>query len=396
MIVTPKTKGFLCITSHPEGCAKNIKEQIDYVKSQGKIKHACKSVLIIGGSSGYGLSSAITSAFGCGASVVNVFFERSGDNEKQRPASAGWYNVAAFNKFAKEENIYTASINGDAFSDDIKKQAIDEIKKTPLGKVDLVVYSLASPRRIDSKTGQVYKSVLKTLGDEVKQKSLDTDKNQVCEATVLTATEQEVSDTVKTMGGDDWRDWITVLEEANVLAEGCTSVSYSYIGPELTFPIYRNGTIGKAKEDLEKAAIDIDSHLKLIRGKAFVSVNKALVTQASSAIPVVPLYISILYKVMKEKNIHEDCIQQIYRLFSNQIYNGNCLEFDQNGFVRMDDWEMRKDVQDAVFAIWPKVESSNLYELTDYDGYKKSFLKLFGFGIDGVDYSKDVDLDVKL
>lgn len=396
MVVAPKIKGFLCITAHPEGCAKNIEEQIAYVKSKGLIKNGCKSALIIGGSTGYGLASAISAAFGCNASVVNVFFERPADEERERPASAGWYNVAAFNKSAREAGLYAAAINGDAFSKEIKQQAIEAIKNSPMGKVDLIVYSLASPRRTDPETGEVYRSVLKTLGGDVKEKSLDTDRDQITEVTVTPANEKEVFDTVKTMGGEDWMLWVKALDEAGLIAEGCQSVAYSYIGPKLTFPIYRSGTIGKAKEHLEKTAVEIDSMLKLHRGKAFVSVNKALVTQASSAIPVVPLYISILYKIMKEKGIHEDCIHQIQRLFADQMYNNNCLDFDDDGLVRIDDLEMRKDIQDAVFAVWPKVETSNLNELTDYEGYKKSFLKLFGFGVDGVDYSKDVKLDVSL
>lgn len=392
MIVEPKVKGFLCITAHPEGCAENVREQIAYVKGKGEIKGGCKSALIIGSSTGYGLASRITAAFGCGAATVGVFFERPGDAARSRPASAGWYNTAEFAKQAEAAGLYCANINGDAFGDEVKKQAIEAIKKSPLGKVDLIVYSLASPRRTDSDTGEVYKSVLKTVGEERKDKSLDTDKGQVIEVTVPAATEREIFETVKTMGGEDWERWIKALDGAGVLAEGCASVAYSYIGPELTYPIYRSGTIGLAKRDLEAAADRIDALLKLRRGKAFISVNKALVTQASSAIPVVPLYVSILYKVMKEKGIHEGCIGQIQRLFSTQLYNGNCLEFDDGGRVRIDNLELRDDVQKAVFDIWPKVSTENLYELTDFAGYKKEFLKLFGFGLPNVDYSKDVEI----
>ena len=392
MIVEPKVKGFLCITAHPEGCAENVREQIAYVKGKGEIKGGCKSALIIGSSTGYGLASRITAAFGCGAATVGVFFERPGDAARSRPASAGWYNTAEFAKQAEAAGLYCANINGDAFGDEVKKQAIEAIKKSPLGKVDLIVYSLASPRRTDPDTGEVYKSVLKTVGEERKDKSLDTDKGQVIEVTVPAATEREIFETVKTMGGDDWERWIKALDGAGVLAEGCASVAYSYIGPELTYPIYRSGTIGLAKRDLEAAADRIDALLKLRRGKAFISVNKALVTQASSAIPVVPLYVSILYKVMKEKGIHEGCIGQIQRIFSTQLYNGNCLEFDDGGRVRIDNLELRDDVQKAVFDIWPKVSTENLYELTDFAGYKKEFLKLFGFGLPNVDYSKDVEI----
>lgn len=392
MIVEPKVKGFLCVTAHPEGCAENVREQIAYVRGKGEIKGGCKSALIIGSSTGYGLASRITAAFGCGAATIGVFFERPGDAARSRPASAGWYNTAEFTKQAEAAGLYCANINGDAFGDEVKKQAIEAIKKSPLGKVDLIVYSLASPRRTDPDTGEVYKSVLKTVGEERKDKSLDTDKGQVVEVTVPAATEREIFETVKTMGGDDWERWVKALDDAGVIAEGCASVAYSYIGPELTYPIYRSGTIGLAKKDLEAAADRIDALLKLRRGKAFISVNKALVTQASSAIPVVPLYVSILYKVMKEKGIHEGCIEQIQRLFATQLYNGNCLEFDDEGRVRIDNLELRDDVQKAVFDIWPKVSTENLYELTDFAGYKREFLKLFGFGLPNVDYSKDVEI----
>ena len=392
MIVEPKVKGFLCVTAHPEGCAENVREQIAYVRGKGEIKGGCKSALIIGSSTGYGLASRITAAFGCGAATIGVFFERPGDAARSRPASAGWYNTAEFTTQAEAAGLYCANINGDAFGDEVKKQAIEAIKKSPLGKVDLIVYSLASPRRTDPDTGEVYKSVLKTVGEERKDKSLDTDKGQVVEVTVPAATEREIFETVKTMGGDDWERWVKALDDAGVIAEGCASVAYSYIGPELTYPIYRSGTIGLAKKDLEAAADRIDALLKLRRGKAFISVNKALVTQASSAIPVVPLYVSILYKVMKEKGIHEGCIEQIQRLFATQLYNGNCLEFDDEGRVRIDNLELRDDVQKAVFDIWPKVSTENLYELTDFAGYKKEFLKLFGFGLPNVDYSKDVEI----
>ena len=365
MVVEPKVKGFLCVTAHPEGCAANVREQIEYVKGKGPIKNGAKSVLVIGSSTGYGLASRIVSAFGCGASTVGVFFERPADAAKGRPASAGC---------------------------EIKRQAIDAIRKSPAGKVDLVVYSLASPRRTDPKTGEVYKSVLKTIGEEREDKSLDTDKGQIVTVKVPVASEKEIADTVKVMGGEDWELWIKSLDEAGVLAEGCTSVAYSYIGPELTYPIYRSGTIGMAKKNLEEAAQRIDGALKMHRGKAFISVNKALVTQASSAIPVVPLYISILYKIMKEKGVHEDCIMQIERLFSTQLYNDNCLEFDDNGLVRIDDLELRPDIQKAVEAVWPEVSTENLNELTDFDGYKSEFMKLFGFGVKGIDYTKDSTL----
>ncbi len=392
MVVQPKTKGFLCITSHPKGCAANVDAQIKYVENKGPISGSCKSVLVIGASTGYGLASRIVSAFGCGASTVGVFFERPGDSARERTASAGWYNTLEFTAKAREKGLYAENINGDAFSDAVKQSAIEAIKKSPSGKVDLIVYSVASPRRTDPKTGEVYKSVLKTVGEPRTEKSLDTDNAKVVEITVPAATEKEISDTVKTMGGEDWELWIDALDKAGVIAEGAATLSYSYIGPKLTYPIYRSGTIGKAKEDLERAAERIDAKMKMHRGKAFVSINKALVTQASAAIPVVPLYTSILYKVMKEKGIHEGCIEQIYRLFSDQLYNGNCLDFDENGLVRIDNFEQREDVQKAVFDIWPRVTTENLNELTDFAGFKSEFMKLFGFGIEGVDYSEDVQI----
>ncbi len=390
MIIEPRVKGFLCITAHPTGCARNVDEQIAYVKSKGAIDGGCRSALVVGSSTGYGLASRICAAFGCGASTVGVFFERPGDPVRERPASAGWYNTLAFSERAKEAGLYTADINGDAFSDAVKEQAIQAIKASPLGKVDLIIYSLASPRRTDPKTGQVYKSVLKTVGEPRKDKSLNTDTAEVIEVEVPVATAAEISDTVKTMGGEDWQLWIDALDKAGVIADGCKSVAYSYLGPTLTYPIYRDGTIGCAKKNLESTVPQIDAVLKKYGGSAFVSMNKALVTQASSAIPVVPLYVSILYKVMKEKGVHENCIMQIQRLFDAELYNGNIPQLDADGRIRMDTLELRDDVQKAVFDIWPKVSTENLDELTDFAGYKKEFLKLFGFGVDGVDYSADV------
>ena len=372
MKITPRIKGFICLTAHPEGCAKNVDDAIAFVKSKGAIKNGCKSALIIGSSTGYGLASRIAASFGCGADTVGVFFERGPDVERERPASAGWYNTAAFTRRAREAGLYAANINGDAFSDEVKQKAIEAIKKSPLGKVDLVVYSLASPRRTDPKTGEVYKSVLKTVGKPCVNKSLDTDKAQIIDVEVPVATDKEISDTVKVMGGEDWKLWMEALDKAGVIAEGCASVAYSYIGPELTYPIYREGSIGQAKKDLER------------------------VTQASSAIPVVPLYISILYKVMKKMGCHEDCTAQMQRLFATQLYNDSFADFDDEGRVRMDNYELSDEVQKQVFEIWPKVTTENLGELTDFEGYKKAFLGLFGFGVDGVDYNKDSDINVSI
>ncbi len=392
-VVKPKIRGFICVTAHPEGCAAHVQEQIDYIKAQKPLQGGPKSVLVIGSSTGYGLSSRIALAFGSKAATLGIFFEKPSEGGK--PASAGWYNSAAFEKAAHRDGLWAKSLNGDAFSNEIKEQAIAIIKKE-MPKIDLVVYSLASPRRTDPKTGISHRSVLKPIGAPFSSKNLDTDSHKVDEVTIEPAVEGDVENTVKVMGGEDWELWMDALEEAGVLAEGCNSVAYSYLGPEVTWPVYKNGTIGKAKEDLERAAQAIDALLKIKRGKAFVSVNKAVVTQASSAIPVVPLYISLLFKIMKAKGLQEGCIEQAWRLFSTQLYNDNFLNYDEAGRVRVDDWEMRPDVQEEVFAIWPKVNTENLSELTDYAGYQGEFLKLFGFGIPGIDYDKEVDIEVPI
>ena len=392
-VVSPRVRGFVCITSHPEGCAAHVREQISYVKSRPAIKNGPKNVLVIGASTGYGLASRISAAFGAGANTFGVYFERPSSNGK--PASAGWYNTAAFEAEARKAGLYAASANGDAFSAELKTQVIDRLKKE-MPQIDLVVYSLAAPRRTDPATGEVYKSVLKTVGEPFVSKNLDTDKKIVNEATIEPANAEEITATVKVMGGEDWKLWMEALDEVGLLAEGCQSVAYSYIGPSLTWPIYKDGSIGQAKKDLYAKAKEIDAILKIKRGRAFVSVNKALVTQASSAIPVVPLYISILFKVMKAKGLHEGCIEQIQRLFETQMYNDNFLAFDESGLVHIDDWEMREDVQKEVFEIWPKITTENLTELADLDGYQSEFLKLFGFGVDGVDYSQEVEVEVPI
>ena len=392
MIIKPKVRGFVCITAHPEGCAANVREQIEVVKKGGEVKNGPKNILVLGASTGYGLASRITGAFGCGANTLGVFFERPGTDSK--PGSAGWYNTAAFQKEAEAAGLGSWNINGDAFSDDIKDRAISMIKEH-MGKVDLIVYSLAAPRRTDPETGVTYKSCLKPIGQSYTAKTVNTDKDLVGEVTVNSATEDEVEGTRKVMGGEDWERWINRLDDEGLLAEGASSVAYDYLGPDLTWPIYKNGSIGVAKQHLKDTAERINSKLKLYRGVAFCSVNKALVTQASSAIPVIPLYISILYKLMKEKGNHEGCIEQIDRLFRTQMYNDSCLDFDDEGLVRMDDYEMQEDIQNKVKELWPQVTTENLYELTDYQGYKDEFLKLFGFGVDGVDYEADVATDIE-
>lgn len=394
MVIKPKVRGFVCVTAHPAGCAAHVQEQIAYVKAKGPLPTGPKKVLVIGSSTGYGLASRISSAFGSGAATIGVFFERPSEADKQ--ATPGWYNTAAFTAEAKKAGLYAKNFNGDAFSDQLKTDVLAAIK-ADLGQVDLVVYSLASPRRTHPKTGVTHKSVLKPVGVTYSNKTVDTDKGIVSTITIEPANEAEIADTQAVMGGEDWEMWINALDEAKLLAPGATSVAYSYIGPELTWPIYKNGTIGLAKNDLERAAKAINATLRLNGyGRAFISVNKALVTQASSAIPVVPLYISMLYKIMKAKGTHEGCIEQIDRLFRDQMYGGKGLAFDDAGRVRIDDLEMKPDVQAEVAAIWPQVTTENLAELTDIVGYRAEFLKLFGFGIPGIDYEQDIDPHVDL
>lgn len=388
MIIQPKVRGFICITAHPDGCAKHVQQQIQYVQSKGQLSDMPKRVLVIGASTGYGLASRIVPAFAGGAATLGVFFERPSDNGK--PASAGWYNSVAFEKAAHAAGLYAKSINGDAFSDDIKHQSIERIKED-LGQVDLVVYSLASPRRTHPKTGAISKSTLKTVGAPFTAKTVDTDRGQVTDITIEPASEEEIADTVAVMGGEDWEMWMDALAGAGVLAQGAKTVAYSYIGPDLTWAIYRNGTIGKAKEHLEATAERLTQKLSATGGAAYVSVNKALVTQASSAIPVVPLYISLLYKVMKERGLHEGCIEQIQRLFAEKLYNGASLHTDEDGRIRVDDWEMRPEIQAAVAALWPVVTTETLSEISDIAGYREEFLRLFGFGLPGVDYDAEVD-----
>ena len=387
MIVKPKIRGFICITSHPDGCAANVQEQIDYVKSQPKVENGPKNVLVIGSSAGYGLASRIVPAFSSGANTLGLFFEKPGT--EKRTGSAGWYNTAAFEKAATAEGLYAKSLNGDAFSHDLKKQAIEMIQ-ADMGKIDLVVYSLASPRRTDPDTGETYSSVLKTTGGDYTNKTLNTDKGEVSEVTIGGATDEEIENTIKVMGGADWELWMNALADADVLAEGVKTVAYSYIGPELTWPIYTDGTIGQAKKDLEKSCAQLNDKLSALNGSAFVSVNKALVTQASSAIPVVPLYISILYKEMKAKGLHEGCIEQIQRLFADRLYSRDA-QLDDAGRIRIDDWEMRDDIQAAVAESWKKISNENFTDLADFQGYQDEFLRLFGFSIDGVDYDAETD-----
>lgn len=391
-IVKPKVRGFVCVTTHPEGCAANIKEQIEYIKSQPEIEDGPKNVLVIGSSTGYGLSSRIAAACGCKAATLGIFFERPGTADK--PASPGWYNSIAFEQDAHNEGLFAKSINGDAFSHDIKKQAL-EIIKNEMGPIDLVVYSLASPRKTDPNTGETYKSVLKPIGHTFHGKTLDTDKKIIADVTIEPATPEDIEATIKVMGGEDWELWMKSLNDAHLLAPNVKTVAYSYIGPEVTWDIYKNGTIGKAKENLEESARTITKMLTPLKGHAYVSVNKALVTQASSAIPVVPLYISLLYKIMKENGTHEGCIEQMHRLFAQRLYNKGNLQLDEAGRIRIDDWEMDPKVQAKIKELWPKVSTESLDSLTDFKGYQKEFLKLFGFEVKGIDYDKEVDFDLQ-
>lgn len=390
MIVSPKIRGFICTTAHPEGCAKHVEEQIAVVKDRGIIEGGAKKVLVIGSSTGYGLSSRIAAAFGCEAATIGVFFERPGAEDKC--ATAGWYNTVAFEREAKAAGLYARSFNGDAFSDEVKHEVIQAIQED-LGQVDLVIYSLASPRRTHPKTGDVHKSVLKPIGQSYTAKTLNTTTGEVHDITIEAAEGNDVDETVAVMGGEDWEMWIDALRKAGVLAEGVQTIAYSYIGPEVTWPIYKNGTIGKAKEDLETVQRSLDAKLAPVSGKAWVSVNKALVTQASSAIPVVPLYISLLYKAMKAAGSHEDTIEQMDRLLRERIYNRQPLP-DQAGRIRIDDWEMSPEIQRIVAKRWEEVDTTSLRDLADFEGYQSSFLRLFGFGLDGVDYAADSDTSV--
>ncbi len=390
MIIKPKVRGFICTNAHPVGCANNVQEQIDFIKSKGAVEGGPKNVLVIGASTGYGMASRISAAFGCGASTLGLFFEKPATERKT--GSAGFYNAAAFDQKAKAAGLYAKSINGDAFSNEIKEKTIETIK-ADLGKIDLVVYSLASPRRTDPNTGEVYKSVLKPIGEGFTEKSLNTDTMEITDMTVEPASEEEIQNTVKVMGGEDWEMWIQALKDADVLNEGCKTVSYTYLGDKITWPIYGHATIGKAKEDLDRASLAINESLSGLNGQSNVAVLKALVTQASAAIPIMPLYLSILFKIMKEEGSHEGCIEQAYRLFTEGLYTETPRLDDDNRF-RMDELELSSSVQQKVEKVWPLVTKENLLELTDFNGHHADFLKLFGFGVDGVDYEADISTEV--
>lgn len=395
MIIQPKVRGFICINAHPQGCAANIGEQIDYIKSQPALEEVCakpgpKNVLIVGSSTGFGLASRIMAAFGCGANTLGVFFEKPPTDKKT--ASAGYYNAAALDKAAKAAGLYCKSINDNGFSHACRRRVVETIQQDfidgGLGKIDLVIYSVAAPRREDPDTGELFSNVLKPLGEAVTQKNLNTDKLEVSDITIEPATDAEIQGTVKVMGGEDWELWADALLKGNVLNTGCIVTSYSYIGDKLTWPIYGKAAIGKAKQDLDRAAKAINEKLQAIDGVCRVSVLKAVVTQSSSAIPIMPLYISTLFKVMKANGTHEGCIEQLYRLYTECLFNDS-PRLDEQGRFRVDNKELDPAVQGEVEKIWPQVTSDNLKELTDYDGYHAEFLRLFGFGLKGVDYDAD-------
>ena len=392
MVIKPRVRGFICVTTHPTGCDAAVKQQIDYIRARPPIQNGPKRVLVIGASTGYGLAARITAAFGSGAATLGIFFERPGSETK--PGTAGWYNSAAFHKYADEAGLYAKSINGDAFSDEVKARTIEMIK-ADLGQVDQVVYSLAAPRRKHPKTGEIISSTLKPIGEPITLRGLDTDKEVLTETHLQPATPEEIAGTVAVMGGEDWQMWIDALADAGVLANGCTTTAFTYVGEEITQAIYWNGSIGAAKKDLDTKVLGLREKLAKIGGDARVSVLKAVVTQASSAIPTMPLYLSLLFKVMKEQGTHEGCIEQVDGLYRESLYGAE-PRLDEEGRLRADYKEMAADVQGKVVALWPQVTNENLYEISDLADYKADFLRLFGFGVEGVDYEADVNPDVKI
>ena len=387
MVIEPKVRGFICTTAHPQGCKESVRRQVEATKKAMKNVQGPKKVLVIGASTGYGLASRISVAFGYEAATIGVMFEK--EPKEKRTASAGFYNTKAFEEFAKEDGLYAKSFNGDGFSKEMKEQVIETIKKD-WGKADMVIYSLAAPRR-NMEDGTTYSSVLKTIGGVFENKNVDLKTNEICSASISAATEDEIAATVKVMGGEDWRDWMDALLEADALEDGAATVAYSYIGPKLTFPIYHDGTIGQAKKHLFNTANQMTADYAGKGIQAYVSVNKALVTQSSSAIPVVPLYISILYSVMKEQGVHEGCIEQMNRLFGQKMLPGS-VETDGEGYIRLDDWEMEPKVQTEVMKRWEDITTDNAKEISDMNGYWDDFYNMFGFHYDNVDYSEDIDL----
>lgn len=388
MVISPKIRGFICTNAHPVGCAKNIEEQIEFIRKQRFTgdNEKPKNVLIIGSSTGYGLASRITAAFGYQANTLGICFEKP--PTEKRTGSSGYYNAAAFDKAAAEAGLYSKTVNGDAFSHAAKAKIV-ELIKSDLGQVDLIIYSLASPVRVDPDSGELHRSALKPIGDTYTAKNLNTDTKKIGEISIEPASEEEIANTVKVMGGEDWELWINALQQADALTDDCKTVAYTYLGDKITWPIYGQATIGRAKEDLDRAAIALRNKLEPTGGAAHVSVLKAVVTQASSAIPVMPLYLSALFRVMAEEGTHEGCIEQLARLFKECIYS-NQPRLDEANRYRVDELELRSETQRKVEGIWEKVEESTLNELTDFHIYQAEFLRLFGFGLDGVDYAADV------
>ncbi|MCL6603705.1 MAG: trans-2-enoyl-CoA reductase family protein [Paenibacillus sp.] len=392
MIIKPRTRGFISTTAHPEGCARQVQQQVEYVRAQPVI-NGPKKVLVIGASAGYGLASRIVSAFGAGASTIGVY--RQSASKENRTASAGWYNSAAYEKLAQEAGLPSYSVTGDAFSNETKEKTIELIREK-LGQVDMVIYSVASGRRVHPQTGETFSSVLKPIKETYTNKTVNFHTGEVSMISIDPATEVEIAGTIAVMGGEDWHMWINDLQKSGVLSDQAVTIAFSYIGPELTQAVYREGTIGRAKDHLEATALAINEQLASKGGRAYVVVSKALVTQSSSAIPVVPLYISALYKVMKEKGLHEGCIEQAYRLFSERLYNPDGTKVDSERRIRIDDWEMRSDVQEDISKLWTELSTDNIYELSDLEGYRREFIQLFGFEIDDIDYDIETDPNVTI
>ena len=392
-IIKRRSRGFICVNAHPEGCRRNVERWVAGMR--GKIpagQAGPRNVLVIGASTGYGLASRIAAAWGYDAKTLGVFFERPPEGDKT--ATAGHYNTVAFHSLARKDGLFAASINGDAFSDEVKRDALDGLRKQ-MAPVDLVIYSLASPKRTDPRTGQVHNSTLKPIGQAFTNRTIELDSGKVVSVTLQPANENEIADTVAVMGGDDWRRWIEMLLAEKLLAEGARTLAYSYIGPEITWPIYRDGTIGQAKKDLERVATELDATLaKNLGGHAWISVNKAVVTQASAAIPVVPLYLSVLPVVMRGKELDEGPLEQMRRLFTDFLCAGGPPKVDEARRLRLDDREMRSDVQAEVAALWPQITTENLQSMTDFAGFQRVFRGLFGFVVDGVDYDQPTETDL--
>jgi len=387
-VIEPRIRGFISLTSHPEGCAVNVREQVEVVR-KAALPGSLGTVLVIGSSTGYGLASALVSCFGYGAKTLGVCFEK--EPEETKPGTAGWYNLAEAHRLARAEGRTFETINGDAFSTEVKQQVVEALRR--LGPADLVIYSLAAPRRKDA-AGNVWNSTLKPIGAPYTGKGFDLRGETVTEASIEAATSEEIEHTAKVMGGEDWSDWTELLLAEGLLAPGARTVAYSYIGPELTAEIYRDGTIGRAKEHLEATGHALDARMQsAVGGHAWVSVNKAVVTQASAAIPAVPLYLSVLIKLMKERGTHEGPIEQIVRMFRDHTGPGATPKLDDKGRIRLDDLEMQPDIQAEIAGIWEHLTTENFRERSDYAGYQADFHRLFGFDVPGVDYTAPTEVN---